>query len=312
MTDITLRQLEYFVAVAEEQSITKAALKCHVTQAGVSLAIKDLEKALGVQLAIRRKSRGMYLTRAGRAVATRANALLRDAVRLVASVHEEAGGFSGAFTVGCVMTLSTDILAEVAEYFATTHPNVTLDFVEDTAPELQERMLRGQIDISFINEAQRHPEVEFKVLRKRDYLVALSPEHPLASSEIVSLQDLAPYPAALLNVRPANYLNESLLSSAGTEPNIVYRSASLPAIRALVGRGLAYALMMERVPESHEGLPITYRPIAGITETNSIVVAYPKDVRLPGLALDLIVHCERVLPFDETGGSPAILPGQLG
>ncbi|WP_427005236.1 LysR family transcriptional regulator [Pseudarthrobacter sp. H2] len=303
MKEMTLRQLEYFVAVAEAQSITKAALKCHVSQAGISLALKELEAALGVQLAIRRKSKGVYLTPAGSIVATRARALISEAQHLIDAVDAGTAGYSGTFTVGCFTTLSMLVLPEVAEFFAREHPKVTLEFVEGSGPDIQEKMLRGQIDVCFIYEVQRHPEVESVLLRRREFLVALSPDHPLADRNTINLLDLAPYPAALLNVEPASYLNESMLRRFGVEPNIAYRSSNVHTIRAIVGRGLAYSLLMEAVEESHEHRPLKFLPIAQNTGTNSLLVAYPQGVKLSGLAQELIEHCDRHLG-QRTDGSP--------
>ncbi|MFZ3567026.1 LysR family transcriptional regulator [Streptomyces sp. BH097] len=296
MKEMTLRQLEYFVAVAEEQSITKAALKCHVTQAGISLAIKDLESALGVDLAIRRKSKGVCLTPTGRVVANRARALLGEARHLVDSVDDVAGGFSGTFTVGCFSTLSTLVIPEVADYFAREHPDVKLEFVEGPGPEIQEMLLRGQIDLCFLYEVQRHPEVETVLLAERHFLVALSPEHPLAEREEVSIRELTPHPAALLDVEPASYLNESLLRRFGAEPNVAYRSASVHTIRELVGRGLAYSLLMQEVRESPEGRPLKFLPIMEPVGTNSLLVGHPRGIRPSRLATALIDYCRDHLP----------------
>lgn len=303
MKEMTLRQLEYFVAVAESQSITQAALKCHVSQAGISLALKELESSLGVQLVIRRKSKGVYLTPVGSIAATRARALISEARHLIDAVDAGAEGYSGTFTVGCFTTLSMLILPEVAEFFARKHPNVTLEFVEGSGPEIQEKMLRGQIDVCFIYEVQRHPEVEAVMLRRREFLVALSPHHPLAARGTIDLLDLAPYPAALLNVEPASYLNEAMLRRFGLEPNIVYRSANVHTIRAIVGRGLAYSLLMEAVDESHEHRPLKFLPITQETGTNSLLVSYPQGVKLSGLAKELIDHCARHLG-QSVSGSP--------
>src|SRR5690625_5548304 len=82
MNDVTLRQLQYFVAVAETQSITKAADRSHVSQAAVSLAITDLEKSLGVTLTIRRRAKGVALTAEGRAILTDARVMLDQAKEL--------------------------------------------------------------------------------------------------------------------------------------------------------------------------------------------------------------------------------------
>ena len=288
MKDVTLRQLEYFAAIAEAGSITEAARKCHVTQAGMSMALKDLEAALGVQLAIRRRSKGVHLTPVGRVLATRARILLRDTQRLLHSVGDATTGFVGTFTVGCFSTLSTQVLPSVAEYFAREHPRVALEMVEGSGLDIQERMLSGQVDVCFVFETQRHPEVEAVQLREMPYLVVLSPEHPLADREAVSVRDLDGYPAALLNVEPASYANQAMLRRFGLDPHVAYRSASVPTIREIVGRNLAWSLLLESVPASPGGRPLRFLPTVEDMGGNSLLLAFPRMTRPTGLAADLL------------------------
>jgi DNA-binding transcriptional LysR family regulator len=295
MKDVTLRQLEYFVAVAEEQSITRAAVKCHVTQAAISQALRELEAVLGVQLAVRRKSKGVHLTSTGRAVATRSRTLLGEVRHLVSAADDTSAGASGTYTIGCFTTLSPIVLPEVAEFLTRSYPRVRLDIVEGPGPEIQERMLRGQIDLCFLYEAQRHSEVSTVLLRERRYHAALAADHPLADREAVALTDLEPHPCAVLNIEPASYLNEALLRRSGIAPNVVYRTASVRAIRAIVARGLAWALLMEEVPASHEGRPLRFLPITEDLGTNSLLAGLPQGVRPSPLTTAVIEHCRTTL-----------------
>jgi len=295
MKDVTLRQLEYFVAVAEEQSITRAAVKCHVTQAAISQALRELEGVLGVQLAVRRKSKGVHLTATGRAVATRSRTLLGEVRHLVSAADDTSAGASGTYTVGCFTTLSPVVMPEVAEFVAHRYPRVRLEIVEGTGPDIQERMLRGQLDLCFLYEAQRHSEVSTVVLRERRYHVAVAPGHPLAARDAVRVADLEPHPCAVLNVEPASYLNEAMLRRCGITPNVVYRSANVLTIRSLVGRGLAWALLMEEVPASHDGRPLRFLPVLDDLGTNSVLAGLPQGVRPSPLTTAVIEHCRSVL-----------------
>jgi DNA-binding transcriptional LysR family regulator len=295
MKDVTLRQLEYFVAVAEEQSITRAALKCHVTQAAISQALRELEGVLGVQLAVRRKSKGVHLTATGRAVATRSRTLLGEVKHLVSAADDTSAGATGTYTVGCFTTLSPVVLPEVAEFLARSYPRVRLDIVEGSGPEIQERMLRGQVDLCFLYEAQLHSEVSSVVLRERGYRVAVAPGHPLASRDAVNVAELEPYPCAVLNIEPASYLNEAMLRRFGITPDVVYRSASVLTIRSLVARGLAWALLMEEVPRSHDGRPLRFLPVLDDLGTNSLLAGLPQGVRPSPLTAAVIAHCRAAL-----------------
>ncbi|MFE6156976.1 hypothetical protein [Streptomyces sp. NPDC057889] len=107
---------------------------------------------------------------------------------------------------------------------------------------------------------------------------------------------MTPHPAALLDVEPASYLNESLLRRFGAEPNVAYRSAGVHTIRELVGRGLACSLLMQEVRESPEGRPLKFLPITEPVGTNSLLVVYPCGIRRRGSR-------QRALPGQPAGGT---------
>lgn len=290
MKDVTLRQLEYLVAIAQDESISRAAVRCHVSQAAISQALRELESALGVQLAVRRTAKGVHLTAAGRAVVTRARGVLHD-VRQLAG---HAG--TGRLTVGCFPSVSAQIVPEIADLLHDRYPDVRLEIAEASAAVLQERMLRGQVDVCFVYEMQLQPEVEPILLRERRFKVAVAAAHPLAARPDVRLADLADHPGALLNLEPASFLNEAMLARFGVVPRIDYRSTDVMTVRALVGRGLAWSLLMTEVAASHDGRPLRFLPIVDDVGTNSLVAALPRGVRAAGLVEQVIRHCREVLP----------------
>src|SRR4051812_43612252 len=100
MSEITLRQLEYFAAIAETQSVTNAARLCHVSQGAVSLALGQLEHALGVTLAMRQRGRGIALTPEGQEVATRARFIADQVERLRDAVSKAHTELSGRLSIG--------------------------------------------------------------------------------------------------------------------------------------------------------------------------------------------------------------------
>lgn len=297
MKDVTLRQLEYFAAVAREDSITRAALRCHVTQAAISQSLRELERSVGVPLLIRRRSRGVHLTAAGREFATRARRLLEEAHHLVDRV--DADTETGSFTLGCFPTLSAQLVPEVADFLAHRHPRVELDIVEAPAPQLQEMLLRGRLDLCFVYEMQALGEVERLPVRERRIQVVVAADHPLADRDPIRLTDLAGHPAALLDLEPANYLNEAVLRRAGVTPRVAYRSRDVATIRALVGRGLAWGLLMQEVPASQEGRPLRFLPIADGIGTNSLLAVHPPGVPPGRLASAVLEHCRAALAGPE-------------
>lgn len=278
MSEITLRQLEYFAAVAETQSITEAARRCHVSQAAVSLALSQLEQALGVSLAIRRRGKGVALTPEGQVVATRARHMTDQVGDLAAVLDRVHGQLSGRLVIGVFRTLAVHAIPALVEWFTTRHPQVELDFLEGSGPEIQEAMLSGRLQLCVVYEAQVLPDCSAELLSEGRRQAVFSPEHPLAERSAVTLAELAGYPAILMDEEPALQRTMAEFARAGVDPDVRWRSASVQAIHNVVGRNLAYALLMQPAAASPEGRPLVFRPLAGRTPTNSVMAALPAGV----------------------------------
>src|SRR5699024_6387349 len=105
MSRITLRQLEYFVGICETGSMTAASRQIHVSQSAISMALSDLEDALGVQLFIRR-ARGLTITQSGRQLLSEARRLLASVDDLQNNASDLSNALSGRLAIGCYSTLS--------------------------------------------------------------------------------------------------------------------------------------------------------------------------------------------------------------
>lgn len=278
MSEITLRQLEYFAAVAETQSVTEAARRCHVSQAAVSLALVQLEQAVGATLAIRRRGKGVALTPEGQVVATRARQMTDQIAELASAVDQIHGQLSGRLVVGVFRTMAMHVIPALVDWFTHRHPQVELDFLEGDAAEVQEAMLAGRIQVCVMYQAQVMSDCATEILKETRRQVVFSPEHPLAVRETVSLAELAPYPAMLVDEEPALQRTIAEFARAGVEPDVRWRSASVQAIQNVVGRNLAYSLLMQPAAASPEGRPLVFRPLAGKIPTNSVVAALPAGV----------------------------------
>lgn len=126
MSEVTLRQLEYFAAVAETQSVTNAARLCHVSQGAVSLALGQLEHALEVSLVLRQRGRGIALTPEGQEVATRARFIAEQVEQLRVAVSEVHAGLSGRLAIGVFTTVAVHVVPQIIEWFSTRHPGFKL------------------------------------------------------------------------------------------------------------------------------------------------------------------------------------------
>lgn len=275
MSELTLRQLEYFAAVAETQSVTKAAEICHVSQGAVSLALGQLEHALGVTLAVRQRGRGIFLTPEGQEVATRARLITEQVEELQEAVLEKHAGLSGRLSIGVFTTVAVHVAPHLIEWFCTHHPKVEVSFVEGSGPQIQEALFTGRTQLSVGYEAQFGVDCAVELLHEFHRKVLLSPSHPLAAYREISFAQLAEYPAALLGLEPALQRTLAEFHRHGVEANVGWLLGDVPSIHSVVGRGLAYSLLMQPAKSSVEDLPLVFRALSDSTATNSLVSAVP-------------------------------------
>ena len=242
----TLRQLEYFEAVAAEGSLAAAAERSRVSAAGLALAIDELERHLGVQLFVRRKGRGMTLTGEGSRMLAHARRVLSGAELLGAEASRAAGSLSGRLSVGCFSTLTPYFLPAILEHFGREHPDVQLDFVEADAASLDELLLRGRIDVALLYRVDVSPQLAFDPVRNYRPHVLVAADHRLAGRKGVRLAELADEPLIALDVNPTRTNTERIFHLLGLEPRVGHVSGNYELVRCLVGRGLGYAVMFQR------------------------------------------------------------------
>jgi DNA-binding transcriptional LysR family regulator len=294
---VTLRQLEYFVAAAGSGTMTAAARQCHVSQSAVSLAIADLERALGVQLVLRHKARGLTVTSAGRQVLADARRMLDQAGELESTVRHLGLDLSGRLTVACYLTLAPFLLPRILDEFGAAHAGVELDFVEGSHLEVQRRLLDGGSEVALLFDLDMLPGIERLTLYETSPHVLLAAAHPLASRPTVRLADLVAEPAVVLDVPESiQYLNDAF-SRTRAAPQIRHRTISFEMVRSLVGRNLGYSLLFQRpvVEVSYEGRPVVTRPISDQLDPMSVVLARPQDARPTRRAEAFTAYCQQAL-----------------
>ncbi|WGW11414.1 LysR family transcriptional regulator [Saxibacter everestensis] len=294
MSRFTLRQLSYFVAVAETGAISAASDKLHVSQSAVSAAVTELERILKVQLTVRRKAHGVTLTPAGTFLYSRAPGLLDAAEELELSTSSGGTELAGPLVVGCYRTVAPTILPVLLEGFAADHPKVQLDFVEAAQDVLQDRLFGGELDLAVVYDMDLRPGLHSVELFKAPIHVLLPREHRLADRAEVSLPELAEDPLILLDAPPSSSHTMSLFEQANVVPNIRYRTTDFELTRSLVGRKLGYSILVQRpaLDTSYEGLPFHVKPITAVRPV-SIKIVWPEAFRLTDRARAMVNFAPR-------------------
>src|SRR5579875_3011172 len=220
MRMLNLRQDECFVTAAETGSMTHAAERLRVTQSAVSLAIAGLEQALGADLFVRRRGRGLELTAAGRDLLLPARNLMADAEALSAQADAIGRGLSGRLTVGCFGTGAPLVLPALMETFERRHPGMALDFLEGPTEVLESGLLEGRCEVALMYDVGLHAALVKEPLYSTVPYALFAPEHPLAERARVTLAELAGYDFVALDVAPVLEHQTGLFAHAGVDPQI--------------------------------------------------------------------------------------------
>jgi DNA-binding transcriptional LysR family regulator len=245
-----LRQLRYFVAVAEELSFTRAALRLHLSQPPLSQQIQSLEQDLGVRL-LERTKRHVALTEPGRVFLEQARQILAKVDEARSEVTAAAAGYSGQLRLAYTVSVSFHpALPQALLRYGQIAPNVRLKLSEMYTEPQFAALLAGEIDIGFVrNEpvhAQDARDLQFSVIDREPLLLALPAGHPLASRSSLHLAEVAGDAFVSQPRELASTLYDRLVklaTTAGFQPTIAQHAQQINGLLALVAAGLGLALV---------------------------------------------------------------------
>jgi LysR family hca operon transcriptional activator len=295
-----LRHLRYFIAVAEEGSLTLAAeRRLHTAQPSLSRQIRDLELEVGVQLLIR-SPRGIELTAAGRAFLDHARLALSQVEAAGEAARRAAHPAKASFVMGFLTGTEMDWFPEAVRLLRDELPNIDVIISSQTSPELAGALLRGKVDVAFLRPEEQMPDLAFKLLTKEPLVVVLPSDHRLAALKAIGPQDIAgetfisvSRTAPTLRVVIDDYLVKSGMAVA---PDHEAGSLSMAISLVASTRGIALLPVYAQnfLPRS-----VTSRPLQGTAPTIDLVLGYHKANTSPLLKLflsradDLIAHVSK-------------------
>ena len=230
MARFTLRQLELFAALPDHATLSTAAAALHISESGLSYAISELERAVGEQLCLRRKARGMQLTPAGRYFAERARAVVADADELASALASQRGELVGPVSVGCFTGFASTGAACRCSTGSPAPIRVWRSRITvGTDDELLPAVTAGRLDFAFVYEACSCPEgLAKRPIYRTEILAVLPPEHRLAGEESIDLADLADEPLIMLDTAPSATHTPQIFAERGLEPNT---EVAVPSLR---------------------------------------------------------------------------------
>ncbi len=240
-----LKQLEYFVTVAEELHFGKAARRLHIAQQPLSQQIKRLEDELGTTL-FTRTTRHVELTPAGQIFYRKARQILSAAENAVEAVRQTVRGERGELSVGYVTTTLYNVMPGLISQFRSQFPNISLVLRELRASDIQLQVSAGKLDVGLVGTPVVYPDLDFFVLHTEAVMVALPTRHRLSELQEIPLNQLSGEPfiqyAALDNQH--NYRGISaLFENALISLNVVQEASTEQAVIGFVAAELGVALV---------------------------------------------------------------------
>ncbi|WP_125098629.1 LysR family transcriptional regulator [Leucobacter chromiireducens] len=302
----TLKQLAYFVAAAEEGTITGAADELHVSPSAMSDAITELESIVGERLCIRRRAHGLTLTPAGQQLMRHARQMLTEADELSRTMGSRADVLSGPIVIGCYPTLAPIILPPLLQDFTSLHPGVELSILEATQDQLASALASGRVDLAFVYDMLVAGTPARSRLFELPAHVVLPANHRLADQPAVRLEDVIDEDLILLDSPPSSEHTLTVFAERGLRPRVRHRTASYEVVRTLVARGLGYGILVSRIanPASYEGFPLVTKRIDPPVSPVAIEVIWSPDRPLPARTRALLEFARQV-DWGGSGGVPA-------
>jgi DNA-binding transcriptional LysR family regulator len=274
-----LRQLRYFIAVAEELHFRRAAARLHISQPPLSQQIARLEEELGSRL-LSRTRRRVELTAAGEAFLRDARAMLDELDVAVATVRRIETGQAGLLRVNFVGSALLSIVPGIVQRFRRARPSVEIELRERSTLEQLRALTLGVVDVGLVRPPIDADEALATEVVMRERTVAAIPSgHPLARRERVPLRSLAAEPLVLFPREQAPGFHDLLtgrLAATGTSPHVVQYAPEMTTIIGLVAAGIG----LSPVPASVARLGldgVTYRPLTGAPATELLAVTRAQD-----------------------------------
>jgi LysR family cyn operon transcriptional activator len=253
-----IRQLRYFLDIAETEHLTQSAENLFVTQSTLSHGLRQLEQELGVLL-FDRLGRGLKLSQAGAEFRGYARRTLREIEAGRTALADLGQLHSGKLTIGAFPTFLNTVVPATLAAFNKEHPRVIIEVRDLRAGPIEDLLVRGDLDMGIAFHPAMHAEVEVEPLFDEQMVLVVSQSHALSRRRNLTLRQLAGVPLALL---PRTFATRLLIDSsfrqAGTEPNVSVETESVESLLGVCRYGDLAAIVPDRAARQAKDLKTIY------------------------------------------------------
>jgi DNA-binding transcriptional LysR family regulator len=280
---ISIRNIRYFAAVAQSESITGATQKLNISQSAITESIRSLEEDLGTSL-FDRHARGMSLTHAGHQFLRHCHEILAAIERARNAITERPDTVSGTLNIGVTGLMIGYYLPYLLDRYRRVLPHVTVNVIEDKPDFLQDLLINGEIDVAImiISNVKDPYSIGTEMLTQSQWRVWLPIHHALLEHKKISLEQLREHAIIMLKNDAIDEMTGALMRRhVGNNANIM-RTTSVEAVRSLVATGAGVTLLPDFIyrPWSLEGDRLEARPVAEELPNVEIGVAWRRGYEL--------------------------------
>ena len=265
---IETRLLQYFLAIAEEQSITKAAEYLHISQPTLSKQMMDLEESLGKQLLIRGRKK-VTLTEEGTYLRGRAQEIISLMDKTESAFRENEQSITGDVYIGCGEHRSTFSIMQIIRTIQEEYPDIRFHFFSSNADAITERLDNGLLDMGFLLEPEISPRYDYQKLKLYEtWGILMRKDSPLAGKEEITFSELADLPL----IMPSQTSNRNHLTTffadEMVEPHIVSTYNLIYNAGLMVEAGMGYALCIDELINTTGNHPLAFRPLSPLLQSD--------------------------------------------
>lgn len=238
-----LADLQAFLAVVDLGSFRAASESLYLSQSAVSRRVDKLENALGVAL-FTRSTRRVELTTVGRAFVHKARAVINELESSLVGIADFAERISGVVTIACVPSAVDYFLPAVIGAFHRMHPRIRVRLIDESSADLLLAVTNGEADFGLTYIGTKEPDIQFQPLLDDPFVLACTPEHPLAKRRSVAWSDLVGYDYVSLAQGSGNrFLLDQVLAGLDKKPDWFCEVRHVPALVSLVEAGLGIGVV---------------------------------------------------------------------
>ena len=282
--EFTLRQVRYFIAVAETGQISKAALRCNISQSSMTIALKGLEEALGTAL-FSRHAKGLRLSDAGERFLRHAQQIDAAARQAGEDMRERPVPLTGTLRVGVTDTISAYLMPSLRLGLKRRFPDLELILRERERVDVEQAIADGELDLGIVlvSNAALRDDIEGETLLRSARQLWVAPDHPLAATANVTLEDVSRQEFLMLDMDEHVQTAQRYWEQWGLVPSVTFQSKSIEGIRSMVALGIGVTILSDLVyrPWSLEGGRIVRRPVVNAVPTMDVGVIWLKSAGFP-------------------------------